>query len=225
MSSVLQTVFSLPAFQSRYHNNHAAEHALTCPEPFPADCVDCQMLKVADGLLSGRYSHAATHLGPNAPPPSNEEQKKENPLAHDSPTPIFQEGVKPAGFKTLVGKGHAEFATMRQQDAEEFLGHLITVLRRHAQRTPSEEKEEATQVFSFGLEQRLQCMECKRVRYRVDGVDDVSLAVPAREKDVEEDGKKLFEEVRLTEMLDVLCGVEELEYSCPSCGKGVVAQK
>jgi ubiquitin carboxyl-terminal hydrolase 5/13 len=46
--------------------------------------------------------------------------------------PVFQEGIRPTGFKALIGKGHEEFSTMKQQDSEEFLGHLITVLRRDA---------------------------------------------------------------------------------------------
>ncbi|KAI9436052.1 hypothetical protein H4582DRAFT_2079194 [Lactarius indigo] len=36
--------------------------------------------------------------------------------------------------KVLVGRGHAEFTMMRQQDAEEFLMHLFTALRRHVHR-------------------------------------------------------------------------------------------
>jgi len=31
-------------------------------------------------------------------------------------------------FRTLIGKGHPEFSTNRQQDAVEFLLHLITTV-------------------------------------------------------------------------------------------------
>ena len=31
-------------------------------------------------------------------------------------------------FKTLIGRGHAEFSTKRQQDTQEFLLHLISVI-------------------------------------------------------------------------------------------------
>lgn len=78
------------------------------------------MHKVADGLLSGRYSHPANYA------PSVESDA----LHHASPTPVFQRGVKPTGFKALIGKGHEEFSTMKQQDSEEFFTHLLTVLRR-----------------------------------------------------------------------------------------------
>lgn len=140
MASVLQTLFALPAFRAFYHSNAspvAAEtHWRSCPEALPASCVDCQMVKLADGLLSGRYSHPRP-----AGTPSGECDYAAggfeltiiaDPLSHESPTPVFQEGVRPATFKALVGKGHEEFATMRQQDAGEFFGHLLSVLRRHA---------------------------------------------------------------------------------------------
>lgn len=128
MASVLQTIFALPAFQTRYYEPAGMHHAEACTVPLPADCVECQMRKVADGLLSGRYSHPA-----NALPPSTSSAFGDA-LQHPSPTPVFQLGVKPTTFKTLIGKGHQEFATMRQQDAEEFFTHLLTVLKRDGQK-------------------------------------------------------------------------------------------
>lgn len=176
------------------------------------------MHKLADGLLSGRYSHPRpASTGPAAP-------KATNPLAHDSPAPVFQEGVRPAGFKALVGKGHEEFATMRQQDAEEFFGHLLTVLRRHAKRA-GQSQAEPTEVFAFGMEQRLECGECKRVRYRVDAADVASVPVPARETGKDGEGRTTYEEVALKECLDILTAPEALEYSCPACQKNVIATR
>lgn len=52
------------------------------------------MRKIADGLLSGRYSQR---------PPADAEGER------------WQQGLKPNGFKALIGKGHEEFASMRQQ--------------------------------------------------------------------------------------------------------------
>lgn len=216
MASVVQTVFSLPAFRERYYPS-AATHWQTCSETLPADCVDCQMHKLADGLLSGRYSHPRPSSSPSDP-------KTTNPLAHDSPTPVFQEGVRPSGFKALIGKGHEEFSTMRQQDSEEFFTYLLTTLRRHAKKTGGAQKE-PTQVFEFGMEQRLECGECKRVRYRTDNVDVLSVPVPAKEKGKDADGKTLYEDVQLKECLDMVTGAEALEYTCPACQKGVIATK
>jgi ubiquitin carboxyl-terminal hydrolase 5/13 len=59
---------------------------------------------LAVGILSGRYS---------VPVPDVEIQ--------------YQQGIKPSMFKSLIGKGHPEFSTKRQQDAVEFLLHLINV--------------------------------------------------------------------------------------------------
>ena len=219
MASVIQTLFSLPPFRERYLPT-AATHWELCQESLPASCVDCQMHKLADGLLSGRYSHPRPH--PTASPST---PKETNPLAHDSPTPVFQEGVRPAGFKALVGKGHEEFATMRQQDAEEFFTHLVSVLRRHAKRLGLDAAREPTEVFAFGMEQRLECGECKRVSYRVDAADAASVPVPAREVQKDAEGKTVYGEVGLGECLDVLTGAEALEYQCPGCHKKVIATK
>jgi len=37
-------------------------------------------------------------------------------------------GIRPEMFKTLVGSGHREFSTRQQQDAHEFLLHLLTLI-------------------------------------------------------------------------------------------------
>ncbi|KAI6169729.1 hypothetical protein EDD17DRAFT_1785071, partial [Pisolithus thermaeus] len=226
MASVLQALFSLTQFQQRYYGGasagtvskgvfeRAAAHWETCSQSLPADCLECQMLKVADGLLSGRYSKPHVESRQEIPSPSGG-------LAHSTPehTP-WQTGLKPAGFKALVGKGHAEFATMRQQDAEEFLGHLLTVLRRFNHQANSDEAE-PTEAFAFGLEQRLQCLSCRRVRYRVDNMDILSFGVPAQELPADTGPK--YAPVTLLQCLGLLLGVtgqEELEYQCEGgCGK------
>jgi ubiquitin carboxyl-terminal hydrolase 5/13 len=168
------------------------------------------MRKVADGLLSGRYSRPdeLAHRGGDAVSLAGTE------LA-------FQKGLRPVGFKALVGKGHPEFATMKQQDSEEFLTHLLEVLRRDAKKMGLSGKQ-PTQIFAFGMEQRLQCGDCKRVRYRVDKMDDVSISLPARERP---EGGKKWEEVTLEMCLDALVAPEALEYACPSCDRNVIAIK
>lgn len=89
-------MFALPAFQQAYYLTDKS-HTATCSLP-PDSCFTCQLRKVADGLLSGRYSH-----------PSKASKE------------AWQEGLKPNMLKELVGKGHEEFASMRQQGASRFL--------------------------------------------------------------------------------------------------------
>ena len=224
MSSVIQVLFALPPFQQRYAAPVAVQHCTGCTEPFPASCIECQMLKVADGLLSGRYSR---------PRRTDADTTLQNPLASAAaaaetmPLPVFQEGVRPITFKALIGRGHAEFASMRQQDAEEFFTHLLTSLRRYAHAHPrgagDDAKPEPTETFAFALEQRLQCTSCAGVRYRVDTHDVVSVPVQAREKGRDAEGKIIYENVALTECVDAAMGVEGIEYKCPNCQRDTTA--
>lgn len=180
------------------------------------------MYKMADGLLSGRYSRPRS--SPKAPTTTSTTTVTTEPKTDATEEgPVFQEGIKPSGFKALIGKGHAEFSTMKQQDAEEFLTHFVKVLRQSYKKTPG--GLDPTEVFRHGLEQRLECQECKRVSYRVDESDVVSVPVPSHEKGVNEDGKRLYEDVQFGETLDMLTGIEALEYRCPSCAKNVIAHK
>jgi ubiquitin carboxyl-terminal hydrolase 5/13 len=175
------------------------------------------MHKLADGLLSGRYSR-----------PRRTDENHQNPQADSAastaPVPVFQEGMRPVTFKALIGRGHAEFATMRQQDAEEFLTHLLTTLRRYARAHPRDNGE-PTETFGFALEQRLQCTSCAGVRYRVDAHDVLSVPVPARDKGRDADGKTLYEDVALAECVDAAMGIEGLEYKCPNCRRDVSATR
>ena len=145
------------------------------------------MHKVADGLLSGRYSHSAPYACRTPLHPSD-------PLWHPSLTLVFQQGIKPTSFKALIGKRHPEFSTMKQQDSEEFLschcpvqGYAqipkLTCSRRdcHPSVLPLKcsciPHLDPTVIFSYGMEEHLQCGDCKKVRYRVDNMDVVSLIV------------------------------------------------
>ena len=213
MASVLQTLFTLPAYRDRYLSDTAKSHFQTCDKPLPADCLECQMLKLADGLVTGRYSKLAP-----APPVTHS--------SYDTPeAPKFQEGIRPVQFKSLIGKGHEEFSTMRQQDSEEFLQHLLDKLRGEAKRQGRDQAGEPTEIMRFAMEQRLQCMGCMKVGLKEIPVDLASLPVEAVEKGVNEDGKKIWEEKSLEGCLKALCEKEKIDYSCESCGTKTSAEK
>ena len=221
MASVMQVLFTLPSFRQRYAAHLAAQHWTRCTESLPASCLECQMHKISDGLVSGRYSRPRRTDADTAQNPAN----ASTTTSTTAPQPVFQEGVRPVTFKALVGRGHAEFATMRQQDAEEFFTHLLTSLRRYAHGHPrsGSGEPEPTETFAFALEQRLQCTACAGVRYRVDAHDVLSVPVPARENGRDADGKVLYADVALAECVDAVMGVESLEYKCPNCQRDVAA--
>lgn len=216
MASALQGLFALEPFKVAYKDDHVS----SCNEPLPASCILCQMHKMNDGLLSGRYSIPQPHLP----------QSTSNSPSPDEP--VFQEGLRPSMFKALIGKGHEEFATMKQQDAEEFLTYLFKVIRADAKKRGAEEKQTPVEAFRFGIEQRLQCGDCKKVRYKIDSQDSISLAIPATEivkmtLDETDEAKatKEYEPVELNSCLQLFTQPEALEYKCPSCKKNVIAQK
>lgn len=130
------------------------------------------------------------------------------------------------GFKALIGKGHEEFSTMKQQDSEEFFTHLLKVLRRTLKRANDSTSElDPTKLFTFAMEQRLQCTSCHRVRYRNDELDTVGVVVPAIVERRDAEGKATYRDVLLTDILGVLTGDEGLEYACPHCNEKVIAYK
>ncbi|GAA5968215.1 hypothetical protein JCM11641_003774 [Rhodosporidiobolus odoratus] len=227
MASSLQSLFSLPSWQDRYLTTFIT-HTTTCTNPSPATCFECQMSKIADGLLSGRYSV------PHVSEPSNAlsggdvhpEEKDDKPAVH------FQEGIKPSMFKALVGKDHAEFSTMKQQDAGEFVVHLLEYVRRAAKQLGTDEP---TSIFDWAVEERLQCSECGGVRYKTQGQELLPIPVPVKKKDemqvegdkaAEEGEKKVeYESVELTSCLDSFTSPTEIDYSCSKCEKKVSAIK
>lgn len=200
LASSVQCLFALPEFQQRYYHPNSQPPSTNQP----AEDLETQLRKLADGLLSGRYSHPDTDV--QAVPDTAE-------VPH-------QNGLSPAMFKHLIGRGHEEFSTMRQQDSFEFLLHLfknITISN------SSDPKLDPVQSFKFVLEQRLQCVNCRKVRYRSDEQDNISIPVPVRRKpvangDVPEGAKGAeFEPVSLKECLDIYTSPSHVELTCPSC--------
>ena len=202
LASVLQCLFTMPSFQNRYY--HPQDPPPTTQAP--AEDLETQLRKLADGLISGRYSCPDTDVV----------------ASEYSPEIPNQKGLAPAMLKHLIGRGHEEFSTMRQQDAFELLLHLFKLVTRSSHPAPLQDP---VQSFRFIMEQRLQCMSCKRVRYRTDEQDNISVPVPVRRKPSiakgDADGEKPkdeFEPVSLKECLDNFTSTEVVELTCPACG-------
>lgn len=201
LASILQCLFSLPVFQDRYF--HPQDPPVSVRHP--AEDLETQLRKLADGLLSGRYSRPDTDV-----------------IASEySPEIPHQKGLAPAMLKHLIGRGHEEFSTMRQQDSFELLLHLLKLITRSTHTAPLQDPVKS---FRFVMEQRLQCLSCKKVRYRTDEQDNISIPVPVRrishqgndEAEMEKP-KAEFEPVSLKECLDIFTGPEIVELTCPLC--------
>ncbi|RDL37952.1 Ubiquitinyl hydrolase 1 [Venustampulla echinocandica] len=203
MASTLQCLFALPQFQTRY----ALPPSEMPTVEEPASDLETQLRKLADGLYSGRYSHSDADIT----------------SSDNSADVAYQKGLAPAMLKHLIGRGHSEFSTMRQQDAFEFLLHVFKLITRSKHIAPLQDP---TQSFRFVMEQRLQCLNCKKVRYRSDEQDNISIPVPIRRipqqsAELQGDGDKKVDEyqsVTLKECLDSFTGEERVELTCSACG-------
>lgn len=206
LNSTLQALFAIPEFRDRYYlpEQGPPNSAL------PAEDLETQLRKIADGLISGRYSKPDSDVI----------------VTEDTPEVPHQRGLAPAMLKHLIGRGHAEFSTMRQQDAFELLLHLLKLISRSQHVAPFKDPVDA---FRFVMEQRLQCISCKRVRYRSDEQENISIPVPIRrvpneaqmnatDSQGKENEKEEFEPVTLKECLDVFTAEEMVELTCAACG-------
>ncbi|XP_018573287.1 ubiquitin carboxyl-terminal hydrolase 5 [Anoplophora glabripennis] len=150
LNSVMQTLFKIPDFIHKYFDG--AESIFSNATGDPAEDFNIQMAKLGYGLLSGKYS---------VPPPPG------SPVDADPP------GICPRMFKTLIGKGHPEFSTKKQQDVHEFLLHLLTLLERN-----SKNHENPGECFKFQVEERFQCSTSKKVKYLTRSEVILPLSIP-----------------------------------------------
>ncbi|KAK4245949.1 hypothetical protein C7999DRAFT_15874 [Corynascus novoguineensis] len=195
LASILQCLYDMPSFQQRYGGGVDSP-----PDVLdPAQDLETQLRKIGDGLLSGRYSK-----------PDSDVIASEH-----SPEVPHQKGLQPSMLKHLIGRGHQEFSTMRQQDAFEFLQHLIKLITRSQHPV---ELGDPTQAMRFVMEQRLQCLGCKKVRYSSTEQDSIFIDVPLEKLPAEEGQEPKYKPVNLKECLDNLTAPETVELTCSACG-------
>lgn len=166
MNSVLQLVLALPEVQKRYLD--AADTIFRTASDHPADDVAVQMAKLATGVLRDTYTKTITEGDADEDDDGNSVD------------------LRPLTFRTLIGKGHADFSTGQQQDAVEYFQHLLEILTRTervaANRigalVPDAPDAPTANLFKFAFEDRVECMASKKVKYvtRDDAV--VQLQIP-----------------------------------------------
>ncbi|XP_050419844.1 ubiquitin carboxyl-terminal hydrolase 5 isoform X2 [Adelges cooleyi] len=177
MNSIMQVLFSISDFTDKYYLG--SRNIFDMCTDNPVENFDVQMAKLAHGLCSGRYS---------MPPPEVIEGKKK----------YWHHGVRPNTIKTLIGKGHPEFATKKQQDAQEFFLYLVSLIERHSQRS-----ENPAESFKFNIEERYQCSTTGQIKYTYRPEYCLPLSIPLEaainKADVLEYEKRLIENEGLGE--------------------------
>ena len=116
-----------------------------------------QTAKLVAGLQTGAYGLAAGAA------PATPEPAPGGPCGY----------VVPRVFRTLVGKGHPDFSSGAQQDAQEFLAHLLALYTRaHAAagagpRAALPLPRPLGAYFEFQTQERKQCMATGEVEYKM----------------------------------------------------------
>ncbi|XP_024538782.1 ubiquitin carboxyl-terminal hydrolase 14 [Selaginella moellendorffii] len=161
LASVLQIIFATRDFQLRYYGNLKLDDAFQLAPADPTQDLNTQLSKLGHGLLSGKYSEQP------------EVQGTDKEVANQ-----FQKGIPPRMFKSLIGAGHPEFASSRQQDAFEFFQYFLEQVERGNVANPNEDP---SRCFKFLVEERIVCCSSGKVKYtkRVDNALSLTLPLDA----------------------------------------------
>ncbi|KAK6465034.1 hypothetical protein DFJ63DRAFT_310137 [Scheffersomyces coipomensis] len=189
LNSVLQSLFSLDNYQQFFSN--LSSELNTSSIKNPSEDLSNQLIKIYDGLWSGRYSKPS--------------------LISANKGDDYQLGLKPVSFKTLIGENHAEFKTQRQQDAFEFLLYLLDKLDQEFGLT-------LNQSLKFLFANKTICANCQHGSIQSELIDNLSIPIKHEVIGKDEDGKKLYEQVNLIESIRDYCDTEGIEgYKCDHC--------
>ncbi len=186
MASVLQLLFTLPEVAKRYLDNDGVIVNST-PGNDPSDDLLTMMVKMANGLLSDRYARPIAIYEPLAPDaPTGELPKTISPKKD---TDEVGGSVRPFMFKRLIGRNHSEFSSARQQDASEFYQHLLENLvaaeyqgasgRLMSSGDNPDDFLPTNSLFSYELEERLECQQSRKSRYmtKIDNMLSLPIAL------------------------------------------------
>lgn len=172
MNSIMQPLLHLPEVQERYLGRRA-EILDSCPATDPSSDFATQMSKLAHGLLSDRYAKLPTDS-------TAVMSDKEG----DADASILEKYVvAPRMFKQVVGKGHPEFSSSRQQDVHEYFLHILDFMasaeKRFLPRIGDGSGKTTASLFEYSIEDRYECPESGQVKYKVErGNWSLDLKIP-----------------------------------------------
>ena len=202
LASALQVLFSVESFKKAYFNPDGIPLDKILGNLKPYEDLETQMFKIGDGLYSGRYS-----------------------VPDNDTTDIikYQRGIKPSGFKSLIGEGHPEFSTMLQQDAFEFWTYLIDQLEK--KKVNGQLNQSPTDSLKFITENKIKCNKCNGVRLRKQLTDVITVPIKMELIDIGNDGVKNYQQTTMEESLSQWNSAESFDYDCPNCKSKQTANK
>lgn len=191
INSVVQALFSLSSYREFFSSKSFDDDVADAAEDLTS-----QLIKLYDGLISGRYS-------------------KPSGLKGDQ----YQEGIKPESFKNLIGREHPEFRTNKQQDANEFLLYLFDKMDKELGLLLNQE-------FKFLLANKLVCTKCHTGSITEELLDAISVPIKIHATGVDQDGKKNYEPTTFEESFTSFTAPELIEgYMCEVCNERTEALK
>ncbi|KRX02624.1 UBA-like protein [Pseudocohnilembus persalinus] len=203
INSVLQVIFHLQEFKQKYYVN-GQNHMKECKN-LPQNCYYCQFAKLAEGLVSDKYS-------------IKKELKLQDGKEKELPEhqKVYQDGLKIYDAKKLIAQKNVEFQSNKMQDALEYFQHFLQFIQK-------QEKQfklgDSTEVFKFKSSNRLQCTSCNGVKYIENQAQE--LKIPVRSPN-EQEMAQILEENKLRaermrkaeeEHKEVTVNVEDPEYN------------
>ena len=194
LNSTIQALFSHPFYEHYFGKKSFPSYDKVSN---PSEDLLCQLLKIRDGLWSGRYS-------------------KPSPIKGDD----YQLGIRPHTFKALIGENHSEFKTQRQQDAFEFLLYVLDQVDKNFGL-------EVNRPFKFLLGNKIVCSNCLHGTLNYELLDNISLPIETIPNSVDpETGKTKYKDTDIGRSLDQFFSQEEIEgYNCEHCQKNSEALK
>ena len=129
--------------------------------------------------FGAHHAAAAAHgaVFASAPPePADDLRVQLAKLAAGLLLPPARAAVRPSRFRSLIGRGHPEFSSPRQQDVVEFLAHLLTRLDAAGLQPPGAPP--PSSFFQFGTHIRDVCAASGAARYRQGRESVLMLHIP-----------------------------------------------